>query len=67
MNDECVCKTGYYQVNSFTILCEICAYTCETCNGGTATDCLTCNSAKNRVTNNAGGCVCKDGYYDDGN
>ena len=28
LSGECVCTDGYYQVNTFTVLCDDCYYTC---------------------------------------
>ena len=44
-NNTCMsaCPTGYYADTSFN--CQNCDSSCYTCNGGSTTNCLTCNTA----------------------
>ncbi|KAL4470077.1 hypothetical protein ABPG72_008736 [Tetrahymena utriculariae] len=68
LNNACPCMDGYYDQTNF--LCLKCNYTCKTCKYDSSQTpslfCTTCDPDNFRYLSN-GKCICKDGYYDDGN
>jgi proprotein convertase subtilisin/kexin type 5 len=44
-------------------MCITCDPTCLTCNGATATNCLSCDDPNDFRVLNVDKCDCKDGYY----
>jgi hypothetical protein len=60
----CACQNRYYDSGLFVSVCASCHATCLTCTGGLNTNCLSCNSASNRIFNSTTGkCDCNVGFY----
>lgn len=60
----CACQNRYYDAGTSTATCSACQSTCLTCNGALITNCLSCNTAVNRVYNSSTNkCDCNVGYY----
>ena len=53
---------GYVDVG--VVICAACHYSCDTCSGVLATDCLTCNMTARYTSSTS--CLCRPGFYDDG-
>ena len=66
-NNSCVsCNiNGYYQ-DTIAQTCNTCDSSCETCNGATVTNCLSCDTGKYLLATNNSCVSCDvDGYYQD--
>jgi proprotein convertase subtilisin/kexin type 5 len=61
---QCICFSGYFD-NPSTGTCEACHYSCNSCNGGSSTNCLSCNASMFRQMVNQQ-CQCNPGYLDPG-
>ena len=73
---SCPCKSGFYEAGG--ALCPSChhswflfqiflnALTSLTCSGGGSTNCVTCDTTKNRLTSTLPSCKCEIGYFDPG-
>jgi hypothetical protein len=59
----CPCTSGYVEDTSGS--CVTCHYTCTTCNGSAATNCLTCDTSR-VYAEAAGTCSCNSGLTDTG-
>ncbi|EAR98006.3 bowman-birk serine protease inhibitor family protein (macronuclear) [Tetrahymena thermophila SB210] len=64
-NNQCVCKEGYFYINSYDVSCLQCYNKCETCKSGQKENniCLTCRPTDNRILQN-NSCQCKQGYFE---
>lgn len=59
--NQCVCEDGYYK-DGYN--CRYCDFTCETCSGPAASNCLSCNEQKLFAFNeDSSQCECASGYY----
>ncbi|EAS04000.3 EGF-like domain protein (macronuclear) [Tetrahymena thermophila SB210] len=69
VGSTCNCMDGYYD-NGNSSVCLNCNYTCKTCSYNQfqtpQLQCLSCDPDNYRYLSN-GSCLCKTGYYDDGN
>jgi proprotein convertase subtilisin/kexin type 5 len=61
-NCACDSNSGFYD-DGTSLVCPQCQYSCLTCNGGTSSNCLTCDPISNRYKNN-NTCPCSIGFYD---
>ena len=61
VSNACPCIFGYADVAG---VCTACHYSCESCSGPLATDCLTCNMTARFPSGTS--CLCRPGTYDDG-
>jgi hypothetical protein len=63
--DSCICNPiGYYDDGS-SLNCPACHYSCRTCTGPSASQCIDCSIISHR-TININSCFCKPRYYDNG-
>lgn len=64
----CPCIDGYYSVYTLAVpntMCQLCHYSCATCNGGANTSCINCKANRDfQFVNNS--CPCSIGYYESG-
>ncbi|KAL4454555.1 hypothetical protein ABPG74_021760 [Tetrahymena malaccensis] len=58
---SCICKPGSYENPSLKI-CVQCHYSCRTCSGPNANNCILCQDYR---TLNMNSCLCNQGFYDD--
>ena len=61
VSNACPCIFGYVDVAG---ICTICHYSCDSCSGPLASDCLTCNMTARFQSSTS--CLCRPGTYDDG-
>lgn len=65
VNSSCVCLQRFYEDPSNTFFCVPCHYSCLTCSGAVASNCLSCSLNLGRVKS-GNTCNCTAGYKDDG-
>ncbi len=63
--NQCICNTiGYYNDNT-SLTCPSCHYSCLSCTGPSASQCIDCLST-NKRTIDINSCFCNPRYYDNG-
>lgn len=59
----CICNTGFYETSTNPLGCSQCHSSCETCQGSSDSECLTCLDSNAVVSSSPGYCLCKPMYY----
>ncbi|EGR34727.1 zinc finger lsd1 subclass family protein, putative, partial [Ichthyophthirius multifiliis] len=57
---KCMCKDGFYQLQSIPLVCDVCHESCATCRGSSIDQCIKCKKNA-EIVNSL--CVCKQGYF----
>ncbi|CAD8182060.1 unnamed protein product [Paramecium octaurelia] len=61
---ECVCSSSNYFDDGFSLDCQQCDWTCQTCYGPYSSNCLTCDLTYRQLVQSS--FVCSIGYYEIG-
>lgn len=62
LGTTCICMDGYVLI---TGVCQPCHYSCLTCSGLLATNCITCDTSIRLYVAATTSCICLNGTYDD--
>ncbi|CAD8069752.1 unnamed protein product [Paramecium sonneborni] len=63
-NYECVCQFSNFFDDGYSLKCQQCDFTCNTCNGPLSSNCLTCDNSYRQLDFST--CICPDQHYDIG-
>ena len=61
--NSCECMSNYYTSATDPLICSECHDDCNTCNGGTSSDCKSCAADNTELLSSPGACSCVKGWY----